>query len=240
MPKNGPTASSTGPSQDGVEVSQTPASATMGSDTRQRGLASTFRSLRHRNYRLYFFGQLVSLIGTWMQMTAVIWLAYDLTGQNKWTGFVTAAGIVPAFLFGAWGGTLADRFSERSLIFTTQALFLLQALVLAGLTYWGRITPWQLLVLTAATGLVQAIDLPARLAFVFDMVGREDLMNAVALNSLLFNVARALGPAVGGLLPLWFEPWACFLVNGASYLAVLWALASMDVTEVRHAVRSEA
>jgi MFS family permease len=198
-------------------------------EERPSGFAATFRSLRHRNYRLYFFGQLVSLTGTWMQTTAVAWLAYKLTGESKWPALVAAAQIVPTFFFGAWGGALADRWPKRTLIFWTQSAFLLLALLLAVLTYGNAITAWQLLVVAALGGLVQAVDLPARLAFVMDMAGREDLMNAVALNSLLFNVARALGPALGGLLLVFFEPWACFFANGLSYLAVLWALALMNV-----------
>jgi MFS family permease len=193
-------------------------------------LAVTFRSLKHRNYRLYFFGQLISLIGTWMQTTAVTWLAFKLTQQSSWSALVGTATIFPTFILGAWGGMLADRWPKRSLIFVTQSLFLLLALLLAGLTLGGIITPWQLLLVTLAGGIVQAIDLPARLAFVMDMAGREDLMNAVALNSLLFNVARVLGPALAGLVLYWFEPWICFLANAISYLAVLWALAFMTIS----------
>jgi MFS family permease len=193
------------------------------------GLAATFRSLRHRNYRLYFFGQIVSLTGTWMQNAALVWVAYDLTHESRWAALVSAAQILPTFFFGAWGGALADRRPKRSLIFLTQSAFLVLALLLAGLTFAGVITPLQLLVVTAASGLVQAIDLPARLAFVMDMAGREDLMNAVALNSLLFNVARVVGPVISGFLMRWLAPEACFFANALSYAAVLWALARMDV-----------
>jgi MFS family permease len=193
-------------------------------------LASTFRSLRHRNYRLYFFGQLISLLGTWMQTTALMWLAFELTAQSTWVAMVAAAQIVPTFLLGAWGGSLADLWPKRSLIFVTQSAFLLLALLLAGLVLAGAVTPWQLVAVTAAAGLVQAVDLPARLAFVIDLTGRHDLMNAVALNSLLFNVARALGPALAGLLLVWIGPAPCFLANAASYLAVLWALVRMEMT----------
>jgi predicted MFS family arabinose efflux permease len=190
--------------------------------------AGTFRSLRHRNYRLYFFGQIISLTGSWVQTTALMWLAFDLTHESKWPAMVAAAQIFPTFLFGAWGGVLADRWPKRSLIFLTQAAFMAVALGLAGLVLLGVVVPWHLLVIAAAGGLINALDLPARLAFVVDMVGREDLLNAVALNSSLFNRARALGPAVGGLLLAWLGPGACFLVNGLSYVAVLVALARMD------------
>ena len=197
--------------------------------TQRRGLATTFRSLRHRNYRLYFFGQLISLMGTWMQSTAVSWLAFALTHESKWTALILVAQILPTFFFGGLGGILADRIPKRTLIFCTQSAFLLLALLLAGLGYAGVITPWKLVIITAASGLVQAIDLPARLAFVMDMASREDLMNAVALNSLLFNVARALGPAAGGQIMRWISPEICFVANAVSYLAVLWALALMNI-----------
>jgi MFS family permease len=229
------------------------------------GLAATFRSLRHRNYRLYFFGQMISLVGTWMQTTVVLWLAFDLEKQPKWPPLVAAAGILPTFLFGAWGGSLADRWPKRPLIFRTQTAFAALAFLLAGLVWFRAVTPWQLFVISAVTGLVTAIDLPARLAFVLDMVDRDDLMNAVALNSLLFNVARALGPAIAGFLLVWggtllcsvlnlagqlppattdfLLTWGgaflCFLINGLSYLAVLWALARMNVDGAPSREKSE-
>ncbi|HEV3257450.1 MAG TPA: MFS transporter [Gemmataceae bacterium] len=201
-------------------------------------LTAAFRALRHRNYRLYFFGQLASVTGSWMQTTALGWLAYELTHQSKWTALVMAAQMLPTFFLGPWGGALADRLPKRSVIFVTQAAFMVLALLLAGLVFGRTIDPWLLLLITTAAGLVQAVDLPARLSFVNDMAGRNDLMNAVALNSLLFNVARVLGPALAGLM-LMVPDWgagACFLVNGLSYLAVLWALRRMDVVgSVKHA-----
>jgi MFS family permease len=192
--------------------------------------ALPFRALRHRNYRLYFLGQLVSVTGSWVQTTALMWLAYQLTRQSQWPALISTAQILPTFLLGAWGGALADRVSKRALIFTTQTALLLLAVVLGGLVLAGHVTPWQLFVIALAAGLVNAIDLPARLSFVMDMVGREDLVNAVALNSLLFNAARVVGPAVGGLLLTWLGPGHCFLVNGLSFVAVLAALALMDVS----------
>src|SRR5207247_6238167 len=191
---------------------------------------STFRSLRHRNYRLYFFGQLVSLVGTWMQTTALSWLAFEISGESKWPAFITAAQILPTFLLGPWGGALADRWPKRPLIFWMQTAFLILALVLAWLVLGGAAQPWQLLIVTAATGLVTAIDLPARLSFVMDMVGREDLANAVALNSLLFNSARALGPMRAGWCIIKVGAGECFLANAVSYLAVLLALSCMDIS----------
>jgi MFS family permease len=193
-------------------------------------MLSTFRSLRHRNYRLYFFGQLVSLVGTWMQNAALSWLAYEITEESKWPAFITAAQILPTFLLGPWGGHLADRWPKRPLIFWMQTSFLILALVLAWLVLGGTAQPWQLLAVTAATGVVTAIDLPARLSFVMDMVGREDLTNAVALNSLLFNSARVIGPMLAGPLMIRIGVGHCFLVNAASYVAVLVALSRMDIS----------
>ncbi len=189
----------------------------------------TFRAFRHRNYRLYFYGQLVSLTGSWVQTTALTWLAWDQTDKALWAGLVVAAQVLPTLLLGAWGGALADRIPKRRLIMFTQAAFLAQALGLAAVVWYGQLTPWYMLVFAAAAGVVNALDLPARLAFVVDMVGRDDLHNAVALNSLMFNAARVVGPAVGALL-LWLAgPALCFLLNALSFLAVLAALALMDV-----------
>lgn len=189
----------------------------------------TFRSLRHRNYRLYFSGQLVSLTGSWVQTAALTWLAYDLTKQSCWLALIGAVQVLPTFLLGAWGGTLADRLPKRSLIFTCQALLLVLALLLAGIVGLGLATRWHLLVIATVCGVVNAVDLPARLSFVIEMVGRDDLPNAVALNALQFNTGRAVGPAVSAILLPLLGPALCFLVNGLSFLAVLVALAWMDL-----------
>jgi MFS family permease len=191
--------------------------------------ARPFRALRHRNYRLYFLGQLVSVTGSWVQTTALMWLAYRLTGQSQWPALIATAQILPTFVLGAWGGVLADRVSKRALIMTTQTALLLLAVLLGVLVLAGHVTPWLLLAIALASGIVNAIDLPARLSFVMDMVGREDLVNAVALNSLLFNAARVVGPAVGGLMLTWLGAGHCFLLNGLSFVAVLAALALMTV-----------
>jgi MFS family permease len=206
----------------------------------RRLVLTTFRSLRHRNYRLYFFGQLVSLVGTWMQTTALTWLAYQITETNRWPAFVTAAQILPTFLLGPWGGALADRWPKRPLIFWMQSAFLVLALLLAWLVLHGTVQPWQLLMVSAATGVVTAVDLPARLSFVMDMVGRDDLTNAVALNSLLFNSARAFGALMAGWLMTELGPGQCFLANAASYLAVLLALSKMDISGLPSTPRNRA
>jgi len=189
---------------------------------------STFRALRHYNYRLYFLGQLISLLGTWMQGTAMTWLAYQLTGQSFWAGLVLAGQVLPTFLLGIWGGSLADRWPRQRVIFASQATLLVLALILAVLTLARLVQPWHLLLVSLGNGLVTALDLPARLAFVHDLVGPDDLINAVGLNSLLFNAARAIGPALGALAIPTMGAGLCFLSNAVSYIAVLIALALMD------------
>jgi MFS family permease len=189
----------------------------------------TFRSLRHRNYRLYFIGQVISLTGTWIQQTALAWLAFHITGRSRWTALITAAQLVPLLVLGGWGGALADRRPKRSIIFATQSAMLLLALLLGCLVLADRAEPRVLLAIALANGIAGAIDLPARLAFVMDMVGRDDLPNAVALNSMMFNAARVLGPVLGAGAYGLFGPGPCFLLNGLSFVAVLIALAMMDV-----------
>jgi predicted MFS family arabinose efflux permease len=189
----------------------------------------TFRSLRHRNYRFYFFGQLVSLVGSWTQITALTWLAHAQTHEAKWPAFLAAVQIGPTFLLGPWGGSLADRVPKRGLIIRTQAVFLACALVLLGLYWADLLTVGAMLGVMFAHGIVQAIDLPARLAFVPGLVGRDDLANAVALNSLLFNVARAIGPALAGLLLASAGAEWCFIVNAISYVAIIVALTLIRV-----------
>jgi predicted MFS family arabinose efflux permease len=163
-----------------------------------------------------------------MQTTALMWLAYELTHQSKWPAIIAAAGWIPTFVLGAWGGTLADRWPKRTLLLLTQSALLILALVLAGLVILGAATPSELLMIALANGLVQVVDFPARLTFVMDMVGRDDLMNAVGLNSMLFNVTRAIGPAIAGWLLVGLWPGLCFLLNALSYAAVIWALWLMN------------
>src|SRR5262245_45212082 len=175
----------------------------VGSPQGERGWRGTFRALRHRNYRLFFVGQFVSLIGSWIQLTALMWLAFHLTGTSRWPAIVAAAQMAPAFLLGAWGGVLAERRPRRQLVFLTQSALMILALLLAWIADSGEETVWHLLVISLAIGLVNALDLPARLAFLMDLVGKEDMVNAVGLNSLLFNLARVAGPTFAiWLLPL--------------------------------------
>jgi MFS family permease len=197
-------------------------------------LPSSLRALRQRNYRLYFFGQLVSMTGSWMQTTALAWVIYEMTHESRWPAHIATAQILPTFVLGAWGGSLADRWPKRELIFITQAAALVQALLLFVLVGAGVHEPWMLVAVTGLGGLIQAVDFPARLAFVLDLTTREDLMNAVALNSAVFNVARVIGPALGGLTLYTLGPEMCFVLNAASYLAVLWALWEMRIEPRSH------
>lgn len=198
----------------------------------------TFRSLRHPNYRRYFFGQLVSFLGSWVQSTAMMWLAYDLTGNPAWPAYLMVAQVGPTLLLGPVGGAVADGRSRRRVILATQFAFMLNAVALTLLVAGDVVTPGLLIAMQVVSGLIQAIDLPARLAVVTDLVPADDVVNAVGLNSLLFNTARAVGPAVAGLffvltkgLPdgtRWGAA-ACFAANAVSFLAVLLALARIAI-----------
>ena len=187
-------------------------------------LPEALRSLRHRNYRLFFAGQLVSLTGTWMQSVAQAWLAYSLTHSAAVLGIVGFAGQIPALLFSPAGGVVADRFARRRVLLATQATSMVLAFTLAALTLGGQVSISWILVLAALSGVVNAFDIPTRQAFAVDMVGRDDLVNAIALNSSIFNGARVLGPAIAGILVARIGEGWCFLVNGVSYLAVLGSL----------------
>jgi MFS family permease len=202
--------------------------------------ATTFRSLRHPSYRRYFAGQIVSFVGTWMQSAALMWLMYDRTGDPRWPSWLLVAQIGPTIVLGPWGGALADRHPKRQLVSTTQTCFLVNAVALTVVVACGFAAPILILALIAVNGVIQAVDLPARLAFVPDLVPKEDLINAVGLNSLVFNSARAVGPALAGALflladalapqlpegthPVTVAATACFVVNSLSFLAVLRAL----------------
>jgi MFS family permease len=203
----------------------------------RRWRLNTFSALKHRNYRLYFFGQMISLVGSWVQTTALMTLAYELGEKPSWPTTVAAAQLFPTAVLGALAGTLVDRWPKRALIFTTQALQLFLALALAAVCLFGQpqrdpeFTCWVFVFIALLTGIVNALDLPARMSFVIEMVGREDLANAVALNSMLFNTARAAGPFFGALLLAFLDPGYCFLINGLSFIGVLAALAWMDVPD---------
>jgi MFS family permease len=181
-------------------------------------------ALRHRDFRLFWSGQLVSLIGTWMQSVGQAWLVLELTGSPFQLGLVTALQFTPILLLSPVGGALSDRFPKRRIILLTQAVMMAQAFVLAGLVWSGQVRYWHVAALAAIYGLGRAVDIPARQSYITDLVGRADLPNAVALNSLVFNGARIVGPAVAGLLIAGFGVALAFFLNGLSFVAVLAAL----------------
>src|SRR5689334_14876397 len=187
----------------------------------------TFAALKYRNYRLWFNGQLVSLFGTWMQATAQGYLVFQLTQSPAYLGYVGFAAGVPAWVFTLYGGVIADRMSRRTLMLITQTAMMLLAFVLAGLVFAGVAQPWQIIALAFLLGVANAFDGPARLAFVVELVEREDLTNAIALNATMFNLASATGPAMAGLAYALVGPGWCFMLNGLSFLAVIWALLRM-------------
>ena len=210
-------------------VAETPTGAVRGP---ARGWPSPLRSLAVRNYRLYFFGQLISLTGTWAQWIAQDWLVLQLTNSGTVLGVVTALQFAPALLLSLYGGALADRGDKRKLLLVTQAGMGLAALVLGVLDVSGMIALWHILVLAAIVGMFSALDSPIRQAFVVEMVGPADLPNAVALNSTTFNLARILGPAIAGLVISVFGTGWAFLGNAMSSLAVLAGLALMRSAEL--------
>jgi len=224
------------------------------SASRRRGVYgvlrdTTFRSLRHRNYRLYFSGQIVSFVGSWMQASALMWLMFDRTGDPRWPSWLLVAQVGPTVLLGTWGGQLADRLNKTKLIFATQSAFLIHAILLTTLVAANLADAWVILTLQILSGVVQGVDLPARLSLVPELVPREDLVNAVGLNSLLFNSARAVGPGVAALVFATLElsksllpegtdlvrlgAAVCFGLNSISFVAVLFALHAIHCPTTR-------
>jgi MFS family permease len=197
-----------------------------------RGLGRGFSALGHRNFRLFWFGQLISLIGTWMQTVAQGWLVLEMTGDPLALGITAAVQFLPVLLLGLFGGLIADALPKRNTLYVTQGGSAVLALILGALVATGTVQVWMVWVLAAALGTLNAVDMPVRQSFVVEMVGREDVANAVALNSAVFNGARILGPAIGGVLIGIFGLAVCFLLNGLSYLAVLVGLSLMRDEEL--------
>lgn len=190
-------------------------------------LPPALRALRHRNFKLFFGGQLISMSGTWMQTVAQSWLVYRLTGSAVLLGFVGFSSQIPVFLLAPLGGSVADRHNRHRIIICTQTASMILAFTLAAVTLAGVVRVWQIFVLAALLGMVNGFDIPNRQAFVVEMVGKEDLMNAIALNSALFNSARTVGPAVAGVLVATVGEGWCFFINAVSYLAVIGGLLAM-------------
>jgi MFS family permease len=195
-----------------------------------RGGGGLFRALAYRNYRLFFFGQSISLIGTWMQQVAMSWLVYRLTGSAFLLGTVGFTSQIPTFLVAPFAGVFADRSNRRHLLLATQSLAMVQALLLAYFVLSGSIRVWQIIALSLLLGVVNGFDIPIRQSFVIEMVeDKQGLPNAIALNSSMVNAARLIGPSIAGLLIAPLGEGVCFLLNGLSYLAVLVSLAAMRV-----------
>jgi MFS family permease len=200
------------------------------------GLRATLRALRHRNYRLFFSGQCISLIGTWMQMVAQSWLVYRLTGSSVLLGAIGFASQFPVLVIAPLAGHVADRYNRRRVMIATQTASMLLAFILAALTLTHTVQVWHLFVLSVSLGVVNGFDVPARQSFVVHMVGQEDLMNAVALNASMYSGARIIGPAVAGILVATIGEGWCFFANGVSYIAVIAGLLLMRVTEVKRTI----
>jgi len=186
-----------------------------------------FRAMQHRNFQLFIAGQLISLIGTWMQTTAQLWLVYKLTGSAALLGVFGFASQVPMLFLSSIGGYVGDRYDRHRGVIVTQTVSMILAFVLAGLTLTNLINEWELIVIAFLVGIVNAFDVPIRQAFLVQMVGKEDLPNAIALNSSIFNGARVVGPAIAGFAIAWVGEGWCFFLNGLSFVAVIVALLMM-------------
>lgn len=191
----------------------------------------TFIALSYPNYRLWFFGQITSLFGTWMQSTAQGFLVYELTNSSAFLGYVSFAAGLPSWLFMLVGGVVADRISRRTLLVITQTCMMILAFILAALTFSGAVQPWHIIVLAFMLGIANAFDAPARLALATELVDRRDLTNAIAINAIMFNTATILGPTIASLVYAAFGPAWCFLINGLSFIAVIVALLLMKLPD---------
>ena len=205
---------------------------TGGAAPRGIGLPKTFSALRHRNYRLFFAGQLISLIGTWMQNVAQAWLVYQLTGSPFYLGIVSFAGAIPVLFLSLWAGVIVDRVPKRNLLMITQTGALLLAFFLSADVFLGWVQPWHIVIFAFLLGAVNAFDAPTRQSFVVEMVGREDLPNAIGLNSAIFQMARIIGPTIAGITLAVVGPAWCFFLNGLSFIAVIFGLSQMQVKSI--------
>lgn len=195
-------------------------------------MANRFRALQHRNFQLFFTGQLISLIGTWMQSTAQLWLIYRMTNSPALLGFFGFASQIPIFFLAPVGGYFGDKFNRHRGVIWTQSAALILSFVLAALTLLGVVHVWQIVLIGFMAGIVSAFDVPIRQAFLVQMVGKEDLANAIALNSSIFNGARVVGPAIAGFAIAWIGEGWCFFLNGVSFLAVIIALLMMRINKI--------
>jgi len=196
---------------------------------RTSSFKTIFRSLRYKNFRYFWIGQCVSLIGTWMQRTAQTWLVLQLTASPFLVGLMGVAQFLPLFLFSLFAGVIADRFPKKKVMLLTQTLFMVQAIIMTALTIAGVIQYWHVLVLVFLYGITQTFDMPARQAFFYELVGKEDLMNAISLNSTIVNIAKIIGPVISGIVLSAFGFSTCFFINALSFLAVIGGLSLIRV-----------
>jgi predicted MFS family arabinose efflux permease len=189
--------------------------------TPRRSLANNFPALTHRNFRYFWIGQCLSLLGTWMQLTAQQWLVYDMTNSPLLLGLLGAVQFGPVLLFSLFAGVLVDRFPKKKILLFTQTILMSQAFIFALLVWSGHAKYWHILVLAALVGFANTLDMPTRQSFVIELVGKKDLMSGIALNSSIVNLAKILGPAIAGLVITFFGTVACFFFNGLSFVAVL-------------------
>lgn len=197
--------------------------------SKSRKVQETFAAIKHRNYKLWFGSQIVSVLGSWMQMTAQGYFIFELTHSPAFLGYVGFASGVPTWLFMIYAGVFADRYNRRNIIMFTQAVMMLLAAVLALLTFMNIVEPWHIIVLAFLLGIANAIEAPARQAFVNELVPREDLFNAIALNSTMFHSGAAIGPAIAGITYALFGPAWCFTINAISFLPVIYSLTRMKI-----------
>src|ERR1700738_2240578 len=202
-------------------------------------VATRFRALRHRNFQLFFAGQLVSLIGTWMQSTAQLWLRYKLTNSAALLGVFGFANQIAILVLASVGGYVGDRYNRHLGVIWTQTASMILAFLLAALTLTHLLQVWHLILIAFLVGIVNAFDVPIRQAFLVQMCGKEDLPNAIALNSSIFNGARVVGPAVAGFAIAWIGEGWCFFLNGVSFLAVIVALLAMRLTPLERKPSTE-
>src|SRR3954467_1882642 len=198
----------------------------------------TFSALKHRNFRLFFTGQLISFTGTWMTTTAQGWLVYQLTGSKALLGIVAAAASAPMLIFATWGGWLADRYPKRSVIVCTQISSMILSLAMAALVWTKIVQPWQIVALAVFGGITMAFDMPARQSFIIEMTSRDDLMNAISLSSSAFNCARIVGPSIAGFLMAHLGIALCFLFDGVSFIPVIAGLLLMRLPKKEIALAS--
>jgi MFS family permease len=205
-------------------------SFSQGRPTTRSSVKKTFASFGHRNYRLWFMGQSASMVGTWMQITALGFFVFELTHSSAFLGYVGFASGVPFWILTLFGGVVSDRMQRRHLLLITQTAMMILAFILAALTFLDRIEPWHIVVLAFGVGVANAFDTPARHAFAVELVERENLSNAIALNSIMMNLATAVGPSIAGVIYAILGPGWCFMINGVSFVAVISALLMIRIT----------